>query len=158
MEIRRLALLGIAPLAIGASLLASCGGDDDGGGSGSDEDYVAAICAAGKEFSEDFEAAFADLDADASEEEALEAFVEPFRNFANAIDDANPPSDIADWHNDTVDAINEIVEQIEDGNLEALENMDEPIGDPPGDAAERLQAIADENQDCIDADFTFGEE
>ncbi len=158
LEIRRLALLGIAPFALGASLLAACGGDDDGGGgSGNDEDYVAAICKAGADFQEDLFAAFGDIDPDASEEEQIQAFAEPFENFANAIDNANPPSDLSDWHNDTVDAINEIVDQIKDGNIDALESEDDPIGEPPAGAAERLQAIADENEDCIEADFTFDE-
>lgn len=151
--------MGIAPLALGASLLASCGDDDGGGGGGgSDEDYVAAICSAGKEFSDDLFAALADIDPDASEEDAIEAFIEPFEDFANAIEDANPPSDLAEWHDETVDTLNDLVERIKDGDLDALESEDDPFGEPPAGAAERLQAIADENQDCIDADFTFGEE
>ena len=129
--------------------------DDDGGGSGNDEDYVAAICAAGKEFQDDLFAAFGDIDPDASEEDQIQAFAEPFEAFANALDDANPPSDLSEWHNDTVDAIKDIVEQIKDGNIEALESEEDPIGEPPAGAAERLQAIADGNEDCIDADFTF---
>lgn len=158
MELRRLVLLGIAPFALGAPLIAACGGGDGGGGTGNDEDYVAAICKAGKEFQDELFAAFSEVDPDASEEEALEAFVEPFENFANAIEDANPPSDLEDWHEDTVNAINDIVERIKDGDLDALESEDDPIGDPPAGAAERLQAIADENEDCIEADFTFGDE
>lgn len=157
LEIRRLALLGIAPFALGASLLAACGGGD-GGGNGNDEDYVAAICNAGKDFSDDLFAALGDIDPDASEEEAIEAFIEPFENFANAVEDANPPSDLSDWHNDTVDTLNELVEQIKDGDLDALESDDDPFGEPPAGAQERLQAIAEDNEDCIEANFTFGDE
>lgn len=158
MELRRLALLGIAPFAIAAPLIAACGGGDGGGGTGNDEDYVSAICKAAAQFQEELFDAFGDIDLDASEEEQIQAFAEPFENFANAIEDANPPSDLSDWHNDTVDAINEIVDQIKDGNVDALESNEDPIGEPPGDAAERLQAIAAENEDCLAADFTFGEE
>ncbi len=153
MELRRLVLLGLAPVAVGAALLASCGGG--GGGNGSDEDYVADICAAGAEFQDDLFAAFGDVDPDASEEDQLKAFVEPFENFAKALEKANPPSDIKDWHSDTVKSIKEIVKQIKDGNTDALESDEDPIGDPPAGVAERLQAIAEGNEDCISADFTF---
>lgn len=160
MKLRKLAFLGIAPLALGAALLGACGDDDDGGsgggGGGNDEDYVAAICKAGKSFQEDIFAALEDIDLDASEEEQMEAFVGPFEDFANAIEDARPPSDLRDWHGDVVDAINNMVKELKDGNLEALEDSDDPIGDPPAGAADRLQAIADKNPDCQEADFDFG--
>lgn len=150
--------MGIAPFALGASLLAACGGDDDGGGgTGNDEDYVAAICKAGKEFQEELLAAFSDIDLDASEEDQIKAFAEPFEAFANAIEDANPPSDLREWHSNTVKEINKIVDQIKDGDVDALESNEDPLADPPAGAAERLQAIAENNEDCIEADFTFDE-
>lgn len=161
MELRKLAFLGIAPIALGAALLGACGDDDDGGsggGSGSDEDYVAAICDASKTLQEDILASLEDIDLDAPEDEQLEAILGPFEDFANAVEDANPPSDLEDWHGDVVDAINDMVEQLKDGNLEALENSEDPIGDPPAAAAERLQAIAENNPDCAEADFDFSDE
>jgi hypothetical protein len=154
LELRKLAFLGIAPFALGAALLGACGGDDDdgGGGGGSDEDYVRAICGATNDFQDDLVAAFADIDPDASEEEGLEALAEPFEEFANAIEDANPPSDLSDWHDGVVDAINGMVEQIKDGDASVLEE-DDPLGEPPADVSERLEAVAADIPECAGSVF-----
>lgn len=145
----------------GAALLfGACGGDDDGGGGGgSDEDFVAAICAAGRDFADDFTKVM-DENADLTEtDEIAEVMVEPFENFAKAVDDANPPEDLEEWHGEVVTALNGIVEGLKSGNEdEILAALDaDPISDPPADATARLEALAQENEDCQAADFTFGE-
>lgn len=152
----------IGSVAGAALLFGACGGDDDGGGgggAGNDEDFVAAICAAGRDFSEDF-AKVIEENADLTEtDEIAEVIVEPFENFANAVEDANPPEDLEEWHGEVVSSLNNIVENLKSGNeddiLAALDA--DPISDPPADAVSRLEAIAEDNEDCQEADFTFGE-
>ena len=91
------------------------------------------------------------------EDKAIEAMVKPFENFANAIDDANPPKDLKDWHDQTVETLDDVVKKLKDGDVEALSSFgDSPLPEPPADASERLQKIADKNKDCQDADFAFG--
>lgn len=156
MKLRKFALLGIAPLVLAAAFVAACGGGDgDGGGTGSDEAYVAAVCKAGAKFQEDLFAALGTMDFDAPEEDQLKAFEEPFKNFADSLNKAKPPADLKAWHENAVKTINTMVSDIRNGNMDALEGEEDPLGDPPPAAAARLQAIAEKNQECIDADFTF---
>ncbi|MCC7364500.1 MAG: hypothetical protein IT303_09005 [Dehalococcoidia bacterium] len=139
--------------ALAASVFVACGGDDDGGsggGTGSDEEYVADICKGMNDFMEDFGAAFEDLDLESTnEDDMIDAFVKPFESLANAFEDAKPPSDLKDWHSDAVDALNDMVKAMKDGDAGALEN--DALGDIPDmpeDVAERLGKIAEDNEDC----------
>lgn len=163
MNIRKIAIwAGIVPVALGATLFAACGGDDNGGGggsgSGSDEDYVAAICKAGLNFTKDLEEVFKDPSALADEKKAMEKLADIFEDFANDFAKAKPPADLKDWHNDASKQLKDGVKQIKDGDLESgIFAGDTPFPEPPAEAGERLQKAAESNKDCIEADFAFTE-
>lgn len=146
-------LAALGTIAGGALLFGACGGDDGGGGS--DEDFISAICKAGADF-------FADLEEVDTEEtdpsKLMESFAEPFDKFANAVEDANPPEDLETWHADAVKSLKDIVAKMEDGDVKALDSLgDSPFPEPPAGTQERLNAIAEDNEDCQEADLGFGE-
>lgn len=158
----RFSSLRTATLLVGAAAVAAgaiaCGDDDDGGGGGggSDEEYVAAICDAFLQFQNDITDIINDPDnADATEEEAVDLFLEPLEAYVDALDDANPPSDVESYHNQLVDSAREAVNRVrEEGTLEAFDELAEPE-EPPQEIQDRLQAVANENPTCVEADFTF---
>lgn len=136
-----------------ALLLAGCGGGSGGGG-GSDEAFIEDICAAGVEF---FSALEGIDTQEADPAKALEAFAGPFEDFANAVEDADPPSDLEEWHTQAVASLNDIVAKLKDGDIDALSNLgDSPFPEAPADAQERLDKIAADNEDCQEADLGFG--
>ena len=165
MELRRLLFLGFAPVALGALALAGCGGDDDddgggGGGSrtGSDEEFVTDLCAALKDFNDDISEVFSDPESFGEDEDKIaEAMSEPFRNLADSFDEMRVPNDLKDWHSDASEAMNKLADQLEDGNFDEASLEEDPFEDPPQDVIDRLQKLADDNEDCQDADFNFDE-
>ncbi len=155
---RRLALwLGLVPLTLGATFFAACGGDDDGGGNGSDEDFVNDLCKAGADFSRDLESLGDDLADESDPEKIAEAVSEPFEDFANAFKDMNPPSDLEDWHEDASGSLDDAVNSLKDGDFDAGILGDDPIPEMPSDAQDRLTQLAEDNEDCQDAEFDFTE-
>jgi hypothetical protein len=157
-RLRWMALTAVAALALPLAL--ACGDDDDGGGgggggSGSDEDYVAAICAAQVRFQEageDLEDELADVE---TEEDAVDIILEPLRDLVSDFEDANPPDDAAEYHETVVAFFQSMVDTLdEEKSIAALEELEE-LPEPPADISARLDEAAAENQDCIDAGFTF---
>jgi len=135
---------------------AACDGDDNGG-SGSDEDYVAAICAAQLKFQQAGEDLEDELAAVENEEDAIDLILGPLGELISDFEDANPPGDAEAYHNLVVDSFREMERTLqEEKSIAALDELEE-LPDPPADVSARLDAIAAENQDCIDAGFTFSE-
>ncbi len=166
MSLKKLVLYAsVATLALGAMAFSACGGDDDDGGSsssssggtGSDEKFVADICKAGAQFSKDLEKASANLGNASDPKKAAEALADPFEDFAKAFDKAKPPKDLKDWHDQASKKLNEAVAALKKGDLESDIFTGEPFPDPPKEASDRLTKIAENNKDCKDADFSFGE-
>lgn len=165
MKFRKLALyLGVATIALGATMFAACGGDDDddggstSGATGSDEKFVADICKAGVTFSKDLEKVMKDAASLSDEKKAAQALADPFEDFANAFSKAKPPKDLSEWHKDASSKLKEAVKALKDGDLESdIFTQDSPFPDPPKEASERLTKVAEGNKDCQEADFTFGE-
>ena len=161
MEIRKWVLLaGLVPAALGASIFAACGGDDDddsggsSGGTGSDEAYVSDICAAGAKFAKDIDAASKNISS-SDPAKIAESFAKPFSDFAKAFDKAKPPKDLADWHSQAEKQLNDAAKALKDGNTDADIFGESALPDPPKAAADRLQKIAEKNDDCKDANFDF---
>lgn len=151
----KLWMLPAAAIALAAAATA-CGGDDDGGG-GSDEDYVAAICAAQLKFQQAGDDLEDELAAVESEEDAIELILGPLGELISDFENANPPEDAEEYHNLVVDSFREMERTLEEErSIAALDELEE-LPDPPADVSARLDAIAAENQDCIDAGFTFSE-
>jgi len=160
MNIRKVAVwAGFLPVALGAVLLAGCGGGGDGGsggGTGSDEKFVSDICKAGLNFSKSLEDIFKDPAALADEKKAIEKLSGSFEDFANDFAKAKPPADLKAWHSDASKQLKEGVKQIKEGDLEGgIFAGDSPFPEPPGDAGDRLSKLAETNDDCIEADFAF---
>jgi len=157
MNFRKLGLyVGIAPVVLGATLLSGCGG---GGGDANDEDFVSDICGAFADFSEALEKVQSDpekLAEAASDPDKLSAlFVEPYEDLANAFADANPPSDLEDWHEEASKAMKDQVQALKDG-----EDVDEifsgdPFPEAPSGPDERLSKVAENNEDCEEAGLAF---
>ena len=152
----------ISTLAFVSLAVAACGGGDDdggssggGGGTGSDAKFVADICKAGKTFSDDLTKLLSGSTTDPSK--AIEQIAKPFEAFAKAFDKANPPSDLKQWHNDATKSLNEVVKKMKGGDQEEiLSALDgDPFPEPPKSASDRMQKVAEKNQDCKDANFTF---
>ncbi|WP_322796396.1 hypothetical protein [Tepidiforma sp.] len=153
----RTKLLGLAGAAALALLGGAACGGGGGGGTGSDEEFVADVCKAGAQFQKDLEAAFTKMASADSQEDAVKAVAEPFEKFANAFKDANPPSDLKEWHKEASNSLDDAVAALKKGNMDAeIFSSDTPFPDPPAGAAERLQKIAENNKDCQDADLFFG--
>ena len=149
---------GFVPVALAATFLAACGGDDDGGpgGTGSDEDFVADICRAGADFSKALQEVFSDPSALADEDKAIEKLSDAFEAFANDFAEARPPADLKEWHSESSKQLDDGVQQLKDGNLEGgVFAGDNPFPEPPAEAGERLSKIAETNEHCQDADFSF---
>jgi hypothetical protein len=163
-EITRLVGALALPAALGLAFV-GCGDDDDddgaigGSGGGSDEEFVADICGAMLTFSKDVQKLLSDPKTLEDEDEAVKALAKPFETLANAFEDADPPSDLRDWHRTASSELNKAAESFKDGDASALEEFeDAPIPEAPAAAQDRLQKIADSNKDCQDADFSLGGE
>lgn len=151
----------LVPALMAAALFASCGGDGDGnsgGGTGSDEKFVADICKAGAKFQADMEKAFPQMVNAKSEEEAIKIIIEPFETMAKSFKAAKPPADLKEWHAEASKAFDDAVKALKSGNTDsALFESDSPFPDPPAAAQERLQKIAEKNDDCQKAGTFLGE-
>jgi hypothetical protein len=145
-------------------VFAACGGDDDGGsggggggGTGNDRDYVAAICKAQLGFFQDLEKAIDEATGDETEEQVVEILAPALDRWVANIRNARPPADIRDYHNEVVrvaaDAVNRIKET---KSVDALDTLDS-IPEAPAAVRDRLNAVAQENADCREVDFSFSD-
>lgn len=157
----RLAWLMLAP-ALLAMVFAACGGDDDddggstSGATGSDAAFVSSICKAFLTFSTDLDKVMADASSITDEKAAAKKFAEPFDKLAKSFSDAKPPKDVKDWHSQASKTLTNAAKAMKDGDLAALEGIDD-LPDMPAGASERLEKLATDNKDCQAADFAFGE-
>ena len=130
-----------------SGLLAAC---SSGGGDGSDEDYVKAICESNEIFDEVIAAAFAAAFSDDAEEPDEDELISTFERWADALDDANPPADMASYHNALVDGLREAIDAARDGETDS-ENMFDDLDDlaePPAEIQERLAGVATGVSEC----------
>lgn len=140
--------------AVAALLFAgvACGDDDDGGGPAgpeADEQYVRQLCIGFEEFTQSFLDAISNLDADSSDEEVQEALEEPIAALVRTMEEADPPGDVRDYHEDSLEQIRRMQEQIREGNLDALtEQEDGVVPEPPADVQERLTEAATRVEEC----------
>lgn len=150
-------------LAAGLLFAAACGGDDSSGGnpagagSGSDEAYVAAICKAQARFFESFDKAMSDPSKLNDPKEAAKLFIGPFEQLEKDVKAARPPKDVKEYHDQMVKAISGASTQLKDSKDITTLDLESDIKDPPQEITDRLQKIAEKNEDCQKADFSFGE-
>lgn len=155
-------------------LLAACGDDDDDGNgddtsdqsgdedrsdasTGDEEEYVADLCAAFLEFQDSIVTIATDPEnADATDEEGLELTREPFETLLQAMEDADPPGDIEEFHDGVVDTFRETLDRIEDGDTSVFDEAPGAIPAPPQALQQKYAAIAAENSTCQQANFGFG--
>ena len=122
-----------------------------------DRRHVAAICAAQLKFQEAGDDLQDDLTEAETEEDAVELLLPPMRELVDDFKSANPPDDAEEYHNILVDSFEDVVNTLEDTkSITALDELEDPP-DPPADISARFDDIAADNQDCIDAGFTFSE-
>lgn len=138
-------LVAILPLVVAAFVLAACGG-----GSGGDEEYVRDVCKAVSEFSAGIEKAVKTSGTTGTAGASFSQFVEPFDRLAKDFGDADPPSDLEQWHNDTAKKLRDVADQLrktKDFNAVAGLNTD-PLSNPPEAARDRLRAVAKKTKEC----------
>lgn len=140
-----------ALLATAGFAFAACGGGDS---EPSDEEYVTAICNAGKQFGEDVQELIANADP-SDEEQVAEDFNELLGNFVDDIRDANPPEDVEEGHQSLVASLEAAVQAVEDGGMEALFTFEEPEFTLPDDVSARLSAVAEDTPECVEAGDLF---
>lgn len=129
--------------------------DDSGdikpsGNTGSDEAYVSDICKGFSEYMDGIASALSGVDiTDPDYEKKLnEKLTNPIKAVAKVFADADPPSDLKDWHADVVAAFNQMVKSLEAGDYDALEDDSLEFPDMPAGAEERLSKIAENDADC----------
>ena len=144
--------------AAGSLALVACGGDDDdggGGGSGSDEDYVASLCGAYADFEEQFDELLADFNP--SNTDDLDDFMsdaaEIVGSVVDGLEDANPPGDVEDAHENLLTAFRSFRDTLEEGDFGAVESADEPDFELPQDVEDRLSAAAENVDECRELDL-----
>ena len=77
-----------------------------------------------------------------------------FIQYLNDLKGANPPTDVKDYHDQTVKALSESLEKLKkDKNPSALSSGDRP--QPSQAKKDRLSKVADSNEDCKKAGFSF---
>lgn len=143
-----------APALAGLLVVGVACGDDDGGSGGptgpeADERYLQQLCTGFDQFTESFLEAVTNLDAESSDEQVQEALDEPIDNLVRMMEDAEPPADIREYHEDSLEQLKKMQEEIRDGNLDALSDQDaEVVPEPPADVRERLMAAAQNIEEC----------
>ncbi|MEX0782803.1 MAG: hypothetical protein WD557_09140 [Dehalococcoidia bacterium] len=171
-----LAVMAIAALA----LFAACGDDDDddpndsgddssnnddrddddnsGGGGSDEEEYVADLCGAIGDFGDALTQIISDPEnQDASEDDALDLFEEPFEALLNTLQDADPPGDVNEFHDALVENLEDTLDKIRDGDTEALEEVGAvELPTPSAEVEAKYAAIAENNPECAAANL-FGE-
>lgn len=152
-----------AAMAALALVFAACGGDDDGGssgngsGSGTDQAYVAAICKAQLGFFQDLDKAINESTGDETEAQVVEILTPALDRWVAGIRNARPPADIRDYHNEVVRVASDAVNRIkETKSVDALDTLDS-IPEAPAAVRDRLNAIARDNKDCQEVDFSFSD-
>ena len=138
----------------------SSGGNTSSGGGGnassSDKKYVASICKATLEFTNAFSAINPSSLTD--ESKVFEVLEKPFNDYVKALDDADPPKDFKDYHNQAVDQMKVILKAIKDRDQDALDNIQEAdFPEPPAGLQARLEDAAKDNKDCKEANVNFAE-
>ncbi len=135
-------------------LLAACGNGDDNGdgaddanGDGSDEEYVQQVCDSITGFVEAQEELA--MEADPADEEAMvEESMSLLEDFADELDDANPPADVDEAHNQMVEGMRDIIELVEDEGPEALMTAQLPPMELDDDVQDRLYGVAEGIPEC----------
>ncbi|MDZ7727523.1 MAG: hypothetical protein U5Q44_04620 [Dehalococcoidia bacterium] len=137
-----LSLVVLGALSLGALGLAACGG---GGSEATDESYAREMCTALSDYQDAFEEALSDIDPEAGEDEMVETLASTFRDLADSMDDVNPPSDLSDVHDEMVSSIESAASALEDGNMDALNEMDTDVDQ---EIQDRLDAAAADVEEC----------
>lgn len=133
----------VPAMLIGAFTLVACGNDDDGGGgSASDEEYMRSLCSATADFANDF----SELDAE-TEEEMLDGATGVFRDFVDDMRNIGTPDDVREYHERFTEQLDQIVNELEDGNTEALFSFDADW-EFPDEIQERLSTVAEDIDEC----------
>ncbi len=162
----KLVALGAALASLG--LLAACGDDDDDDSAsgdvkasdvkptGSDEKYVASLCKATLEFTETLQKI--DPAAVSDESKIYDVLEKPYESFVNAVEDANPPKDLKDYHVEALRQLKVGLKAIKDKDQNAIEAIgDADFPDVPDSVQDRMDKAAKDNKDCQEAGVDFTE-
>lgn len=147
---------GLLALTLGlVAAFGACGGDDaSGGGAGTDEQYVATICKASLKLTDAVAKASSNSSTVKNADDAVKLLSDPFQQYLNDLKAANPPKDLKDFHDQTVKALSNSIEKLKkEKDPAALSGSDQP--EPSQAIKDRLSQVADKNEDCKKAGFSF---
>lgn len=150
-------------LAAAALTVVACSDSGDettsGGGAtttanGTDTEYVATLCEAALDFQETANTAF---EGGITNPAGLaEKLSEPFDEFVDRVEGANPPPDLREWHEGTVTELDRAAEALGKGTIAAISAMaDIQFPELPSGAEERLRLVAADNPDCENSVIGF---
>ena len=125
------------------------------GGESSDEDFVAELCEASTKLSTDLGAAVKQASAETDPSKSVEALIPPLDAFLKAFNDASPPKDLKEWHDDASAQIEAAIAKFKaEKTLASLEGFgDSPVPDPPAEEKQRLRDAAGEVDGCTGVAF-----
>jgi hypothetical protein len=130
-------------------------GEDSPTGSGDEEEYVADVCGALNDYIDAVFDAFADPEVvDAPEDEQLEIFEPIFADLVDRLDDADPPGDISEYHDEMLRLFENALERFRSGDVTVFDDdPTEDLGLPPADIQEKYNQIAEGLEECADTGF-----
>ena len=157
---RRARVVALSAIAAGPLILAGCGGDDDGGGgpTASDEEYVAELCGSFNTFTSDLlsdvmAAAFAGGTEEETNKKVAEAAKAVFEPLIEDMKSMGVPRDVREYHDQMTEQMEEALAAIEEGGIDALDDSFSEEIEFPEDIQERLQAVADDTEECADLEL-----
>jgi hypothetical protein len=147
----RRAAFALGILVAGGALIAGCGGGDS---EGNDEDYVKAMCESTDSMTDLLGVVLAASLSD-DDEKAADEVADAMEEWANAIDDANPPADAKEAHEAIVSGLRDAIKALRDGDADVESAFDEldSAPEPPQAVQDRLSEVAENTPECDGANF-----
>lgn len=126
--------------------------------SATDAAFVNGLCRAGKQFSDSLTQVLKDPAVLNNTKNLVATLQGPYDQFAQAFAAVRPPTDLQQWHADTVKALNDAASKVKQGQgLDQLfSSGTRLVPRLPAAAAARLSTLVTSNPDCATSGLNFG--